>query len=112
VVTVLEPLPGAYAAQLEGGPPGILDGVYRALNQELTAFVAAAFKGLAGVQAKVVQGKAADAVIKAAADAKADLIVMGTQGRTGLSRLLLGSTAEKVLRQSPVPVMTVPAGKG
>lgn len=36
-----------------------------------------------------------------------DLIVMGTHGRTGLDRVLIGSTAEKVLRTSEVPVMTV-----
>jgi nucleotide-binding universal stress UspA family protein len=36
------------------------------------------------------------------------LIVMGTQGLTGLPHLLIGSVAEKVVRHSPVPVMTVP----
>lgn len=36
-----------------------------------------------------------------------DLVVMGTHGRTGLDRLMLGSTAEKVVRTSDVPVMTV-----
>lgn len=38
-----------------------------------------------------------------------DLVVMGTHGRHGLSRLLVGSVAEKVVRMSPVPVMTVGA---
>jgi nucleotide-binding universal stress UspA family protein len=38
---------------------------------------------------------------------RADLIVMATAGRTGLSRLLIGSVAEKVVRHSPVPVLTV-----
>ena len=37
----------------------------------------------------------------------ADLIVMGTHGRRGLSRLFLGSVAEKVVRISPVPVLTI-----
>jgi nucleotide-binding universal stress UspA family protein len=41
----------------------------------------------------------------------ADSIVMGTEGRTGLSHLLLGSVAEKVVRHSPIPVLTIrPAG--
>ncbi len=41
-------------------------------------------------------------------DAEVDLVVMGTQGRTGLSRYLLGSTTERVVRHAPVPVMAVP----
>jgi nucleotide-binding universal stress UspA family protein len=40
---------------------------------------------------------------------KADLVVMGTHGRTGLAHVVLGSTAERVLRHSHVPVLTVPA---
>ena len=38
----------------------------------------------------------------------ADLIVMGTHGRTGLAHLLLGSVAEATLRRAPCPVLTVP----
>jgi nucleotide-binding universal stress UspA family protein len=42
----------------------------------------------------------------------ADSIVMGTEGRTGLSHLLIGSVAEKVVRHSPVPVLTIrPSGR-
>lgn len=40
-------------------------------------------------------------------DNNVDLVTMGTHGRSGLDRILLGSVAEKVLRTSPVPVMTV-----
>lgn len=39
---------------------------------------------------------------------KADLIVMGTHGRTGLAHVFLGSVAERTLRQAPCPVLTVP----
>jgi nucleotide-binding universal stress UspA family protein len=46
-------------------------------------------------------------VLGAAAEIKADLIVMGTHGRRGLERALLGSVAEKVVRMSRVPVLTV-----
>jgi nucleotide-binding universal stress UspA family protein len=42
-----------------------------------------------------------------AADEHADMIVMGTQGRTGLDRLLLGSVAERVIRHASCPVLTV-----
>ncbi|MEI9941905.1 MAG: universal stress protein [Pseudomonadota bacterium] len=46
-------------------------------------------------------------VLGAATQVNADLIVMGTHGRRGLERALLGSVAEKVVRMSPVPVLTV-----
>lgn len=44
-----------------------------------------------------------------AAEANADLITMGTHGRTGMSHALLGSVAERVVRTSDVPVLTIPA---
>jgi len=52
-------------------------------------------------------GRVADAIVKEARDAGCDLIVIGTHGRRGISRALLGSDAERVLRQSPVPVLLV-----
>lgn len=48
-----------------------------------------------------------DAVIEQANKWRADLIVMGTHGRHGVRRLVLGSDAEQVLRQSPVPVLLI-----
>ena len=47
------------------------------------------------------------AILDYAADENIDLIVMGTHGRRGFDRLLMGSVAEKVVRSSPVPVLTV-----
>jgi nucleotide-binding universal stress UspA family protein len=49
------------------------------------------------------------AIVRAAELGKFDLIVVGTHGRTGLPHFLLGSTAEKVVRSSPIPVLTVRA---
>jgi universal stress protein A len=46
-------------------------------------------------------------ILRVAQENRCDLIVMGTHGRTGLRRLLMGSVAEKVVRQSPCPVLTV-----
>jgi nucleotide-binding universal stress UspA family protein len=46
-------------------------------------------------------------ILTAAKDVKADLIVMGTHGRTGLAHLLFGSVAEHVVSHGPVPVFTV-----
>ena len=46
-------------------------------------------------------------IVHLAAEEHADMIVMGTQGRTGLEHLLLGSVAERVVRTAPCPVLTV-----
>jgi len=60
-----------------------------------------------GVETFVVPGIPYDEIIKKAAELSADLVVVGTHGRTGLDHVLFGSTAEKVVRKSPVPVMTI-----
>ncbi len=55
------------------------------------------------------QADARDAVLAVADEVSADLIIMGTHGRRGIARALIGSVAESVVRTSPVPVMTVHA---
>lgn len=62
--------------------------------------------GAAAVGIRVEAGAPADTILAAAASG-ADLVVMGTHGRRGLARLLLGSVAEAVLRRAPCPVLTV-----
>lgn len=56
---------------------------------------------------EVVAQRAADAIVDEASTRGCDLIVMGTHGRRGFSRLALGSDAERVLRDAPVPVLMV-----
>jgi len=56
-------------------------------------------------------GRLCDRVAEQAKDWHADLIVLGTHGRRGVSRVLLGSDAEQVLRTAPVPVLLVRAGE-
>ena len=53
-----------------------------------------------------------EAILQEAADAAVELIVMGTHGRSGLTRVALGSDAECVIRASPVPVLLIRAGAG
>ena len=53
------------------------------------------------------RGSPERAIVAAAAEKGADLIVMGTHGRTGLAHVLLGSVAERVVRTAPCPVITV-----
>lgn len=59
------------------------------------------------IDTQIVEGDPAVEILKTAKDIHCDLIVMGTHGRTGLRRLLMGSVAEQVLRQSSCPVLTV-----
>ena len=58
---------------------------------------------------RMEQGDAAREIVRAAAETKADLIVLGTHGRSGLARVLMGSVAEAVMRKAPCPVLTVRA---
>lgn len=56
--------------------------------------------------------RVSDVILAEAKSWRADVIVMGTHGRRGLNRLLLGSDAERVLREAPVPVLLVRAENG
>jgi nucleotide-binding universal stress UspA family protein len=58
----------------------------------------------------VAEGNPATAILRAARDNGCDLIVMGTHGRTGLTRFLMGSVAEEVVRKARCPVLTVKGG--
>ncbi len=59
------------------------------------------------VETEITEGSPAKEIIRAADRQECDLIVMGTHGRGGLDRLLLGSVAEKVVRGAQIPVTTV-----
>lgn len=61
------------------------------------------------VSTLLVQGATHEAIVSAANDQHADLIVMRTHGRTGLAHFLLGSVTERVVRTAKVPVMTLRA---
>jgi universal stress protein A len=60
----------------------------------------------------LVPGDPATALLKEIEREKYDLVVLGTHGRTGLLHLLLGSVAEKLVRHSTTPVLTVPHARG
>jgi nucleotide-binding universal stress UspA family protein len=68
-------------------------------------------KGI-NVRTIVSSGNAADEILKAADDTKADLIAMSTHGRSGLRRLAFGSITDKVLHRSRIPVLMVRAPEG
>ncbi|MFP6869412.1 MAG: universal stress protein [Nitrospinota bacterium] len=55
----------------------------------------------------VVSGNPANEILRVAKREKADLVIMSTHGRSGIPRAVMGSVAEKVIRQSTVPVLTL-----
>jgi nucleotide-binding universal stress UspA family protein len=80
----------------------------REQGEDATAAVAAT-AGESGVECvtKILKGDPAHEIVGYAESNDIDLIVMGTHGRTGLDRMLLGSVAEKVVRHAEIPVLTV-----
>jgi nucleotide-binding universal stress UspA family protein len=76
-----------------------------ALEEQLTA-IEPTHEGL-DVTRFLAEGNAANEIMRVAADNACDLIVMGTHGRRGVGRLVLGSTAEELVRKATSPVLTV-----
>jgi len=110
VVHVHQPMDFGLPAGFTSYPPAQLSELLAALNMLVEgamndAHAAGAFK----VDGKLLQGTITSEIVKFAKEGNYDLIVMGTHGRTGMSHLLMGSIAEKVLRASPCPVLSVRA---
>jgi nucleotide-binding universal stress UspA family protein len=109
---VLEEYPILAAPEAGAAIDSILASMKKAGERTLKAAAAAAAR--AGVPAQTamheqITGRVADAVALEARRWKADLVVMGTHGRRGVKRALLGSDAEITARYSRVPVLLVPA---
>jgi len=80
----------------------IVDGARQNMDECLS-------RHFAEVQAQglVATGYAPEEILKAAKEHSCDLIIMGTHGRKGIDRIIFGSVAEKVVKTSPVPVLTI-----
>ena len=77
----------------------------------LDRFIAQAVRPMAHrVRARVTSGTPVDEILKEARRQHADLVVMGTSGMGKVARMLLGSTADRVLRRARMPVLAVPTG--
>ena len=76
-------------------------------NKELGALAAKAKKGGVRVRSLRLEGVAHEQIVRAARSRRADMIVIGTHGRTGLAKLFLGSVAGRVVSSARCPVMTV-----
>ncbi|MCA9606407.1 MAG: universal stress protein [Myxococcales bacterium] len=91
--------------------PDLVARVRAQANDRMDAFLAR-WSTKAPVERLVVEGAPATVARQVMEDEGIDLVVLGTHGRSGMQRLLLGSVAERMLRTSHVPVMVVRAGGG
>jgi nucleotide-binding universal stress UspA family protein len=106
----------AYQLPVVGFPDGVLvptaeiaTRVVTWAQSELEACVARRKTSAVEIVPILKQADPREAVLAVAEEVAADLVVMGTHGRRGVARALIGSVAEAVVRTSPVPVMTVHA---
>ena len=101
------------ASLIPAGDPGLYPPIVFAADDlqqfkaHLDAFVADTHSPVP-VETLVVEGSVTGEITRLARELPADLLVMGTHGRSGFDRLLLGSVTEKMLRKAPCPVLTVP----
>lgn len=75
----------------------------QAAEQKMEKFL----EGQKNIDAKVLVGDVAEEIIRHAEESNMDMIIMGTHGYKGLEKVMFGSVAEKVVRSSPCPVLTI-----
>lgn len=105
--------PSYVPENLTVGPPGsaksLAELVRDTAQAEMTSFLAGVDLPVeVPVEHHLAGGEPAHAILGWLESHPADLLVVGTHGRTGVKHLLMGSVAEKLVRLSPVPVLTVP----
>jgi nucleotide-binding universal stress UspA family protein len=101
-------------------PPSLWRGVYdridaqerRVAETRLSALLARARRAKVRARTLLLSGVTYEQIVQVAQSMRAGLIVMGSHGRTGLSKLLLGSVAERVSGLAPCPVLIVGSRKG
>jgi nucleotide-binding universal stress UspA family protein len=85
----------------------LIEDMQKSAWQEMDKWFAEVSKQVNDVEKMVVRGVPFVEIIQTAKERNADLIVIGTHGRTGIDHMLFGSTAEKVVRKAACPVLTV-----
>jgi nucleotide-binding universal stress UspA family protein len=88
-------------------PPDLLADLTEQLQSHLDEFVKSVPQTGVTISASLREGAPYEEIVRTAKERAADMIVIGTHGRTGFSHLLMGSVAERVVRSSEVPVVTV-----
>jgi len=85
----------------------LMEDMQKSASHEMDKWGAEVSQTVKDVEKMVVRGVPFVEIIKTAKERQADLIVIGTHGRTGIDHMLFGSTAEKVVRKAACPVLTV-----
>lgn len=106
VMHVLERPVMVYTGVMMAPPPPPPSEEERQAAREQLLKIAAADPKIA-LEHRQVEGDPAAAILEVAQNEQCDMIVMGTHGRTGLERLIMGSVAEKVMRNARCPVLTM-----
>ncbi len=88
-------------------PPELGQRLSEEATRELAGFVPAQVPAGVKVVQKVLHGTPYAGIVNLAEEEKADVIVMGTHGRTGLKHMLIGSVTEKVVRKAPCPILVI-----
>jgi nucleotide-binding universal stress UspA family protein len=104
---VVEPLFTSVDVLRAGAASSVLEKLSETARAALTREVAVLKKRGVRAQSRLGEGTAAAVIVETARKVPADLIVIGTHGRTGLSHVLLGSVAERVVRRAECPVLIV-----
>jgi len=81
--------------------------VIRGAEEKIEEFANTHFQAYSACKTMVVLGDAAEEILNYVKAEEIDLIVIGTHGRKGMERILFGSVAERVIKMSPVPVMSI-----
>lgn len=92
---------------MDAGWEGITDALEREGERAISVVENAAETAGVTVESTVREGAPAKEIQRYAQEEECDIIVMGTHGRSGVDRLLLGSVAERIVRTSPIPVLTI-----
>ncbi|WP_331233309.1 universal stress protein [Natronorarus salvus] len=107
LVHVVDPIDAIYVSEPSVWNETMIDRRRERAETLLADLGAIAGEAGVAVETAIERGDPSRAILAAAADTDADLIVMGSHGRSGVSRVLLGSVAETVARRSPIPVTIV-----
>jgi universal stress protein A len=98
---------GQLQATLGTGAAAATGAMLAEIEAEMAAFARRCF-GDRPVRMRVEEGEVPERLAQVAESEGADYLVIGTEGRTGLRRVVLGSTSEAIIRHAPCPVLVVP----